>query len=88
MLESLIFHVFTFKAYNIGFEFSSVTESLSIFLFGIIRSVEGDASLATSIINIQIILYLMMVFNIYIVAPSSSTSSLCKDRRILFIVLF
>ena len=87
--KSLFFHVFTFNAGHIGFETSSVWVSLSIFVFSswIFSSLDGDASLASSILNIQIVVYFMMVFRIYMVAPSS-TSSLCKYCRILVIVAF
>ena len=90
-LKSLVFHGFSFNTGYIGFESSLVSVSLPILFSSswIFSSLDGDASLASSIINIQMIVYFMMVFNIHMVAPSSSSfSSFCNYRRILLIVAF
>ena len=84
---SLFFHLFSFNVGHIGVKTSSVWVSLPIFVSSswIFSSLDDVASLISSIINIQVIVYLK-VFKIYMVAHFSS--SLCKYRRIRFIFAF
>ena len=49
----------------------------------IFNTLDGDDSLESSIINIQIIINLIMEFKIYIVSHSLLASSFSKYRRIL-----
>ena len=66
----------------------SVFIDVILFMFNFLQ-LDSDASLASSIINIQIIVYLMMVFNIHMVAPFlSAFLRFCKYHRYLLIVAF
>ena len=73
MFNFLLVHVFTFNASYINFETYLISLSLSIFIFSflILSSLNDDASRANFIINIQKIVYLIIVFKIYMVAHSS-----------------